>query len=110
MAKKLRNGEFKVEGQMTEVIRPSYDRAPSPPIPTVAKRLRDKGCNQNHSTMTTEMMLLSSNNRPSSPPIPTVAKRLRNQEIIDKHDHTAGVDLHLRSSSPPVPTVAKRLQ
>ena len=118
VAKKLRNGQLESEVGLTD-----YARTASPPVPTLAKTMRD----QNNVESTSGFIHAASAvtqplyERTSSPPVPAVAKRLRNggdlEAVASNKKNTANedekrerlYDIH-RASSPPVPTVAKKLQ
>ncbi len=76
-------------------------RALSPPIPTLAKKLRSQA-NQ----LTVEASAI---HRPASPPVPTLAKRINHQLNIDALSSSNDrPEMIVRSRSPPVPTLAKR--
>ena len=68
-------------------------RVKSPPVPALAKKLRqDKDCFSNTTTIVPSLV------RAKSPPVPALASRLQ----LDSQTH--------RSHSPPVPALASRLQ
>ncbi len=76
-------------------------RALSPPIPTLAKKLRSQD-NQ----LTVEAYAI---HRPASPPVPTLAKRINHQLNVDALSSSNDrPKMTVRSHSPPVPTLAKR--
>ena len=100
--------------------RQTIERCVSPPVPVVAKRLKE----QTNSTVhrRTAISLHANNNPPPrddsgtviqshSPPVPAVVKKLRNGEL--KVEGHMTVIPHLsddRALSPPVPAVAKQLR
>lgn len=111
--------EFSVESHMTVMPHQLDDRALSPPVPALAKKLRGEGWGQTHTTMATKTVVESSE-RALSPPVPSVAKRMKSQVTIQDHEtcaqdiqNTRTENLHghvsVRTSSPPVPALAKKL-
>ena len=95
--------------------RPVVERSVSPPVPVVAKRLKQQdfakkdGFVSSHRTPLPES-LNSTFTRSQSPPVPAVAKRLRNEEHGQRHVTETVYPSYERGPSPPVPAVARRLR
>ena len=98
--------------------RQTMKRGVSPPVPVVAKRIKEqasivhrRGDSQHTHNESSTREDCGTFIRSHSPPVPAVVKRLRNGELrVESHMTVRPHPLDDRALSPPVPAVAKQLR